>query len=198
MNILSETLLDLRNSGKIVALETGYTCSGFYPIFDRLLDETGKYCQRYKTDIITEIMHLKECMKTDNDGLWFFGIRKNGVDGNSYIHLSIKQHEINRYEAIFAVEFHKHWHGLSEGNEYITIGLIECPLPTQNSYNPEDNNFKESDLNNYMLVTETWLLEKFPEIFGNLPDIDGIKPNKSRRKIFFTSPYNPDPGEIRP
>ena len=81
----------------------------FYAITDKLIEATGRFCEHFGSDLLIDINSIKTAMLNDDDGLYYIGIRKNGVDHNSYVFLNLKDktYASEYYRALYAVEFHR-------------------------------------------------------------------------------------------
>lgn len=56
-------------------------------ILTRLIQEAGRWCERYASDLFIDWCIIKEKLETPacKSGNYFFGFRKDGVDGLSFI-----------------------------------------------------------------------------------------------------------------
>ena len=84
-------------SNDIIATECGSKWSNLNisSITTKLIQETGRFCENYASDLLINIdrmnEHIKEMdvLKTPEKAYVAFGIRQLGVDGNAYVALRI-------------------------------------------------------------------------------------------------------------
>ena len=73
-------------TGKLT--KNGNYCINLSDIFTKLIQETGRFVEQYASDLIIECDSIRDAAKcpADNQSQFFaIGLRKYGVDGNSYV-----------------------------------------------------------------------------------------------------------------
>ena len=118
MNHLPKMLLDIKNNKNVIA-EFKLRCSEIkdsdtiycYDITNKLIEFVGRFCESYQSDMLVTWNSIINKIKTDSDGIYCFGIRRNGVDGNSFLFQRFRDGHPSAmtefYRKILAVEFHK-------------------------------------------------------------------------------------------
>lgn len=96
---------DIESNGQIYA----------FNVSDKLIEEVGRFCELHKTDFLITWDTLIQHIKTDDEGIYYFGIRKWGVDHNCYVFINLRDHvhdysyTENYYRKLYAVEFHRNY-----------------------------------------------------------------------------------------
>ena len=145
-------------SNDIIATECGSKWSNLNisSITTKLIQETGRFCENYASDLLINIdrmnEHIKEMdvLKTPEKAYVAFGIRQLGVDGNAYVALRIYeggQHASYKvisdyYRKIFCVKISR------RVNEF---GLLETTVELKNIqssiyYNKDYEDHLEDDV----------------------------------------------------
>ena len=84
----------IRCAGKVVCKDSGrwsdWGCAyevNYSDILTKLIQEAGRWCERYASDLFIDwnIIENKRHDRNWQSGNYFFGFRKNGVDGLSFI-----------------------------------------------------------------------------------------------------------------
>ena len=162
---LAEISYDMIESGSIY----------LYDISNILIENIGRFCERYQTDFLVLWDSLIKCMKNDDDGIYYFGIRELGVDGNTYITLRLNEPNNNPYRKIFAVEFHK----IQENSKTIlkarlySVHISDIRSAIRNTTSEEMQDINENIYmdTNEIVQTFSWI----KEITDNTPDISIIR-----------------------
>lgn len=158
MNHLPKMLLKIQDNKRIIA-ETKLRCSEInasddvycYDITNKLIYFVGRFCENYHTDMLVTWNTVVNRIKTDSDGIYCFGIRQNGVDGNSYIFQRFRDGNPSVmsefYRKIFAVEFHK----IKEFNDDI-IHIVLKDVSGILQFTTEDTDYKMEYIDTIMEV----------------------------------------------
>lgn len=117
-NIIESTFEKSQNI--ITTAEGSIGSINTYCISDEIIRNTGRFCDNYLSDCIITINHMtdlcQEPVSKDTSDILCFGLRKNGVDSNSYIQNRIEEkyrthskYDVNEwielyYRRIFAVK----------------------------------------------------------------------------------------------
>ena len=73
--------------------EDGEANVGTSAIFSRLIQEAGRWCEHYASDILVDIDCVRQYLKKpvqNVEKVWRFGFRKNGVDHAGWIDANLK------------------------------------------------------------------------------------------------------------
>lgn len=77
-------------------------------IFTELIQAVGCVCEFYASDLYFELRDIEKCVQYLDTDILFIGIRKNGVDGNSFIQARIDKnscsYEPNVYIKLYRLE----------------------------------------------------------------------------------------------
>lgn len=74
-----------------------------HDITDTLIENTGRFCERHQSDLLIDINRIKEDVKeafaekSDATLAWLIGIRRDGVDGNSFVCARLRETGRNGY-----------------------------------------------------------------------------------------------------
>lgn len=97
-----------------------------------LIQETGRYCERYASDLLISWNSIKETMADRNPftqvSYQFLGIRKSGVDGLSYVMANIQQY---KHQISYLEQYYRKLYGIrilhpTEDKPFVTIELRDC------------------------------------------------------------------------
>lgn len=85
--------------GKIYEINTS-------SILTRLIQEAGRYCERFASDLFIDWTAVEEMLTGDREiGTMFFGFRENGVDGESFLNNRLKEDKYHRqYRSIWRLD----------------------------------------------------------------------------------------------
>lgn len=75
-------------------------------ILTRLIQEAGRYCEHFASDLFIDWQSITENF-TDYEyagGVYLFGFRKDGVDGNNYVLNRCNDGDSARYRSIWRLE----------------------------------------------------------------------------------------------
>ena len=78
-------------------------------IYTKLIQETGRFCERFASDVLYGIKTLESFMNETGpfEVTEFFGLRENGVDGFEYIMHNFKNgYSASYYRKIYAVKLY--------------------------------------------------------------------------------------------
>lgn len=87
-------------------------------IIDTIITNTGRFCERYASDVLFDLNHMNDIIKNYNpnypeEHIVCFGIRRDGVDGYEFLKSRLKNdfcsnpYRINEYyRKILAVHIH--------------------------------------------------------------------------------------------
>lgn len=96
------------NTGKEIRTE-GYVCHGkteinMSSIYTKLIQEAGRYCDFYASDLLFDIDKIHKIIQSGESGTVYIGFRNSGVDGNEFI--SVREPSVidSEYHAIYRVE----------------------------------------------------------------------------------------------
>ena len=91
---------EMRNTGYIY---NGKTTINMSSIYTKLIQEAGRFCDAYASDLLYDINTIEECIEMKKSTTRYIAFRKYGVDGNSLIEVKIP-YEIAEYRAIYQVD----------------------------------------------------------------------------------------------
>lgn len=97
-----------RNTGKEIKTD-GYFYHGrneinMSSIYTKLIQDAGRYCENFASDLLYDIDRIKNIIKSGKSGTAYIGFRDNGVDGNEYISVREPDEIDSVYHAIYRVE----------------------------------------------------------------------------------------------
>ena len=97
-----------QNTGKEIKTE-GYVYQGkteinMSSIYTKLIQEAGRYCDFYASDLLFDIDKIHELIQSGESGTVYIGFRDSGVDGNQYISVKEPSEIGSEYHAIYRVE----------------------------------------------------------------------------------------------
>lgn len=97
-----------QNMGKEIKTE-GYvyhrkTEINMSSIYTKLIQEAGRYCDFYASDLLYDINKIHKIIHSGESGTVHIGFRDNGVDGNEYISVREPDEIDSVYHAIYRVE----------------------------------------------------------------------------------------------
>ena len=97
-----------QNTGKEIKTE-GYVYQGkteinMSSIYTKLIQEAGRYCDFYASDLLFDIDKIHELIQSGESGTVYIGFRDSGVDGNQYISVKEPSAISSEYHAIYRVE----------------------------------------------------------------------------------------------
>ena len=152
MNKLPKTLLNangrmIMEKGELISESSMNGPIYLFEAFDKLIEDTGRFCERHQTDLMIALNSLIRKIKETNDGLYYFGIREMGVDHNSYVFLRLKDNSFDKYFAdnyyrkIYALEFHK-----TKDYDHILITYTLKDMSKSLRYEREDDNFPINEI----------------------------------------------------
>lgn len=130
---------DLKSTGRIYA----------FAVSDKLIEEVGRWSELHKTDFLISWDTLIESIKTNDEGIYYFGIRKYGVDHNCYVFCNLREHKNDYsysehyYRKLYAVEFHRR--NDEKTSDYIPVDIYLKDM-TGLRYNPDDDDFNVDDV----------------------------------------------------
>lgn len=152
MNHLPKTLLTVKDNHSVIAEskiqleETKKSHFYMYDVTNHLIEQTGRFCEHYHSDLLVLLDSVMESMREDEDGIYCFGIRQNGVDGNSYIFNRMKDRKMlgmnDYYRKVYAIEFHRH---KDVCGTHILVQLKD--VSTALSYDKDDDDYDVSQIN---------------------------------------------------
>ena len=97
-----------QNTGKEIKTE-GYVYQGkteinMSSIYTKLIQEAGRYCDFYASDLLFDIDKIHKIIQSGESGTVYIGFRNSGVDGNEFI--SVREPSVidSEYHAIYRVE----------------------------------------------------------------------------------------------
>lgn len=97
-----------------------------------LIQETGRYCERYASDLLVTWNSIKETMADRNPfshvSYQFLGIRKSGVDGLSYVMANMQQY---KHQVSYLEQYYRKLYGIrilhpTAEKPFVTIELRDC------------------------------------------------------------------------
>ena len=95
-----ETGYSVESYGKFVRYDANLSS-----IFTRLIQEAGRWCESYASDILIEIDSIKEQAERGKPGRFVLGFRQFGVDNASFIESRLKNDPYGKeYRAIWVVD----------------------------------------------------------------------------------------------
>lgn len=97
-----------QNTGKEIKTE-GYVYHGkteinMSSIYTKLIQEAGRYCDFYASDLLFDIYKIHKIIQSGESGTVYIGFRDSGVDGNQYISVKEPIEIGSEYHAIYCVE----------------------------------------------------------------------------------------------
>ena len=97
-----------QNTGKEIKTE-GYVYQGkteinMSSIYTKLIQEAGRYCDFYASDLLFDIDKIHQIIQSGESGTVYIGFRDSGVDGNQYISVKEPSAISSEYHAIYRVE----------------------------------------------------------------------------------------------
>lgn len=97
-----------QNTGKEIKTE-GYVYHGkteinMSSIYTKLIQEAGRYCDFYASDLLFDIDKIHQIIQSGESGTVYIGFRDSGVDGNTYISFREPSAIDSEYHAIYRVE----------------------------------------------------------------------------------------------
>ena len=97
-----------QNTGKEIKTE-GYVYQGkteinMSSIYTKLIQEAGRYCDFYASDLLFDIDKIHELIQSGESEAVYIGFRDSGVDGNQYISVKEPSAIDSEYHAIYRVE----------------------------------------------------------------------------------------------
>ena len=93
-------------------------------ICDHLIHSAGRFCKRYASDLIISWNSFIEDLKKieEDDYIYVFAIREDGVDGNMFFPARICQYKDYYYRDIYFLKMKKHF---DEHMLYVEISLAD-------------------------------------------------------------------------
>ena len=97
-------------------------------ILTKLIQETGRFCETYASDLFIDWTHILHTINSENDGIFVIGIRENGVDSNSYVSHHIRTNWNDYYyRRLYAVKVS---HSADEIAKYVEVELRDIKPET--------------------------------------------------------------------
>ena len=91
---------EMRTTGYI---HNGKTTINMSSIYTKLIQEAGRFCDAYASDLLYDINAIEECIERQKSTTKYIAFRRHGVDGNSFIEVRTP-YEIAEYRAIYQVD----------------------------------------------------------------------------------------------
>lgn len=97
-----------QNTGKEIKTE-GYVYQGkteinMSSIYTKLIQEAGRYCDFYASDLLFDIDKIHKIIQSGESETVYIGFRDSGVDGNEFISVREPSAIDSEYHAIYRVE----------------------------------------------------------------------------------------------
>lgn len=74
----------------------------YSPILTRLIQEAGRFCERFASDLFIDWKGVEEWMNDPTERrVWMFGFRRNGVDHDAYV---LTGHNEREYRSLWILE----------------------------------------------------------------------------------------------
>lgn len=94
--------------GQKEIVSTGYIYDGkttinMSSIYTKLIQEAGRFCDAYASDLLYDINTIEKCIERQKSTTRYIAFRRHGVDGNSSIEVRTP-YEIAEYRAIYQVD----------------------------------------------------------------------------------------------
>ena len=94
--------------GQKEIVSTGYIYNGkttinLSSIYTKLIQEAGRFCDVYASDLLYDINTIEECIERQKSTTRYIAFRRHGVDGNNSIKVKTP-YEIAEYRAIYQVD----------------------------------------------------------------------------------------------
>ena len=90
---------EIRTTGYIY---NGKTTINMSSIYTKLIQEAGRFCDAYASDLLYDINTIEECIEMQKSTTRYIAFRKYGVDGNSSIEIRTP-YGMAEYRAIYQV-----------------------------------------------------------------------------------------------
>ena len=95
-------------NGQREIISTGYIHNGkttinMSSIYTKLIQEAGRFCDAYASDLLYDINTIEECIEMQKSTTRYIAFRKYGVDGNSSIEIRTP-YGMAEYRAIYQVD----------------------------------------------------------------------------------------------
>ena len=137
---VAECIVDLPSKFTDLEKYSVFRNTYIYPITDQLIEVTGRFCEYYHSDLLVTIDTIRAAMLSQDDGIYYIGIRKNGIDHNSYVFINLrdKTYASDCYRALYAVEFHRDRDLEIPGQRHIRVCLKDMSMI---HYCKEDDDF---------------------------------------------------------
>lgn len=91
---------EMRTTGYIY---NGKTTINMSSIYTKLIQEAGRFCDAYASDLLYDINTIEECIEMQKSTTRYIAFRKYGVDGNSSIEIRTP-YGMAEYRAIYQVD----------------------------------------------------------------------------------------------
>ena len=95
------TGMAIRTEGYVYHGKTEINMSGIYT---KLIQEAGRYCDFYASDLLFDIDKIHKIIKSGESETVYIGFRNSGVDGNEFISAREPREIDSEYHAIYCVE----------------------------------------------------------------------------------------------
>lgn len=97
-----------KTTGQKEIISTGYIHNGrttinMSSIYTKLIQEAGRFCDAYASDLLYDINAIEECIERQKSTTIYIAFRRHGVDGNGPIGVRTPQ-EMTEYRVIYKVD----------------------------------------------------------------------------------------------
>ena len=102
-------------------------------ILTKLIQDTGRFCDRYASDLFIDWTHILSTIYSEDDRIFAIGIRENGVDSTSYVihHIETNWNDCY-YRRLYAVKVS---HRVDDTTKYVEVELRDIKSETNlNAY----------------------------------------------------------------